>query len=156
MGKRNNKMELNDMVGSIDENTFEYKAGLGGDTGRGELPNIPAPVEVQQDYKGMMQPVSQRYSQDDLDGYASKMLGLPIGAPPIHQLSLLAGRVGDEGVGSDKGKQVGASLLRRQMNSSRDTGWMTEPLITDYIRSIGLDSGRADRWDTQLKDLYGI
>lgn len=147
-----------DQMGPISEDTFDYKSGLGGDTGRGELPNLPAEVNVETNYKSMMQPVSQQLPPEAIDRYGSKMLGLPASAPAIHQLSQLANQYSPDNqmVNSDSGRQVGASLLRRQMNESKDKSWMTEPSFNDYLSSLGMPAGRHDQWDAELKRIYGI
>lgn len=149
---------LSEMLGGDVDEAFDYSAGLGGDTGRGLLPNIPGTVTVGQDYEQLMQPAPQTYGQDDLNEYGRTVLELPSGAPAIHQLSQLAGRYTPEDtlINGGKGRQVGANILRRQMNESKDQGWMREPLYNDYIKSLGLNPGRNDSWDTDLKRLYGV
>ena len=149
---------LKDLVGGDVSEVFDYTPALGGDTGRGELPNLPGKVQSSEDYKALMQPAKQTYSSEDIGNYASKMLGLPSSAPPVHQLSLMAGQYTPENddLNNDRGRQYGASLIRRQMNESQDQGWKTDPMFSDYINSIGLDAGRNDQWSDQIQKLYGI
>ena len=132
MRNKNVNLDLN-TIGSIGEEDLAsgYKAALGGDTGRDEMPNLPAEVKVQTNYQQMMDPVQQQMLPEERDSYASSMLGLPRSAPPILQLTLLANRAkSDDLVQSEKGRQVGANLVRQQLTNSTDRNWIREPFLS--------------------------
>lgn len=139
---------------------------LGGDSGRGELPNIPGDIPVTQDYKQMMNPVEaqgmspvqQQLLPEEIDQYSSHVLGLPRSAPPINQLTLLANHAMDTAhpAAGEKGRQIGAHLVRRQMQGSKDTSWQSEPQLANYFKTLGLNAGRPDGWDAELKRIYGV